>query len=73
MPLAVLTTDLCEPTTPRPIVNAGWAANHQSMDATTTWTLLSIFVIGPIGALAFDRPLFGNWIWHIDVENSSNN
>jgi hypothetical protein len=38
--------------------------------ATTTWTLLSIFVIGPLGALAFDRPLFGNWIWHIDHERS---
>ena len=29
------------------------------------WTLLSIFVIAPLGALAFDRPLFGNWIWHV--------
>jgi hypothetical protein len=38
--------------------------------ATTTWTLLSIFVIAPLGALAFDRPLFGNWIWHIDPEHS---
>jgi hypothetical protein len=35
------------------------------MNATTMWTLLSIFVIAPLGALAFDRPLFGNWIWHI--------
>ena len=34
--------------------------------AATIWTLLSIFVIGPVGALAFDRLLFGNWIWHID-------
>ena len=32
---------------------------------TTIWTLLSIFVIAPLGALAFDRPLFGNWIWRI--------
>ena len=32
---------------------------------TTIWTLLSIFVIAPVGALAIDRPLFGNWIWHI--------
>ena len=36
--------------------------------AAMIWTLLSIFVIAPLGALAFDRPLFGNWIWHIDVE-----
>jgi hypothetical protein len=35
---------------------------------TTICTLLSIFVIAPLGALAFDRPLFGNWIWHIDLE-----
>jgi hypothetical protein len=33
-----------------------------------TWTLLSIFVVAPLGALAVDRPLFGNWIWHIDLE-----
>jgi hypothetical protein len=32
------------------------------------WTLVSIFVIAPLGALAFDRPFFGNWIWHIDPE-----
>ena len=32
---------------------------------TTAWTLLSILVIAPLGALAVDRPLFGNWIWHI--------
>ena len=38
--------------------------------ATTIWTLLSIFVIAPLGALAFDRPLFGNWIWHIDSEKA---
>jgi hypothetical protein len=38
------------------------------MDATTMWTLLSIFVIAPLGALAFDRPLFGNWIWRISPE-----
>jgi len=38
--------------------------------ATTTWTLLSIFVFAPLGALAFDRPLFGNWIWHIAPERS---
>ncbi|WP_156664899.1 hypothetical protein [Mycobacterium sp. 852002-51057_SCH5723018] len=36
--------------------------------ATTVWTLLSILVIAPLGALAFDRPLYGNWIWHIDAE-----
>jgi hypothetical protein len=36
--------------------------------AATIWTLLSVFVIAPLGALAFDRPLFGNWIWHIDAE-----
>jgi len=39
--------------------------------ATTTWTLLSILGIGPLGALAVDRPLFGNWIWHIAPERSS--
>lgn len=38
--------------------------------ATTTWTLISIFGIAPLGALAVDRPLFGNWIWHIDRERS---
>ena len=27
-----------------------------------------IFVIAPLCALAVDRPLFGNWIWHIDLE-----
>jgi hypothetical protein len=36
------------------------------MVTTTIWTLLSIFVIAPAGALAVDRPLFGNWIWHIE-------
>jgi hypothetical protein len=36
--------------------------------AATIWTLLSIFGIAPLGALAFDRPFFGNWIWHIDLE-----
>ena len=36
--------------------------------ATTICTLLSIFVIAPLGALAFDRSLSGNWIWHIDLE-----
>jgi hypothetical protein len=38
--------------------------------ATTIWTLLCIFVIAPLGALAFDRPLFGNWIWRIDLEKA---
>jgi hypothetical protein len=38
--------------------------------ATTIWTLLSIFVIAPVGALAFDRPLYGNWIWRIDPEKA---
>jgi hypothetical protein len=38
--------------------------------ATMIWTLLSIFVIAPLGALAFDRPLFGNWIWHIDPDRA---
>jgi hypothetical protein len=33
--------------------------------ATTAWTLLSILVIAPLGALAIDKPLFGNSIWHI--------
>ena len=37
---------------------------------TTIWTLFCILVIAPLGALAFDRPLFGNWIWHIDPEHS---
>ena len=36
--------------------------------AITLSTLLRIFVIAPLGALAFDRPLFGNWIWHIDLD-----
>jgi hypothetical protein len=35
---------------------------------TTVWTLLSLLLIGPVGALALDRPLYGNWIWHIDAE-----
>jgi hypothetical protein len=38
--------------------------------ATTIWTLLSIFVIAPVGALAFDGLLHGNWIWHIDLEKA---
>jgi hypothetical protein len=38
--------------------------------AAMIWALLSIFVIAPLGALAFDKPLFGNWIWHIDLENA---
>jgi hypothetical protein len=38
--------------------------------ATTIWTLLSIFVIAPLGALALDRPLYGNWIWHINPEKA---
>jgi len=38
--------------------------------ATTIWTLLSIFVVAPVGALAFDRPLYGNWIWHINPEQA---
>lgn len=45
-------------------VLVGWRT-IKHMDATTIWTLLSIFVIAPLGALAVDRPLFGNWIWHI--------
>ncbi len=36
--------------------------------ATTIWTLVSILVIAPVGALVFDRPLNGNWIWRIDAE-----
>ena len=32
---------------------------------TTIWTLLTVFVIAPLGALGFDRSLFGNWVWHI--------
>lgn len=36
--------------------------------ATTVWTLLSILVIAPLAALAVDRPLHGNWIWHIDAD-----
>jgi hypothetical protein len=39
--------------------------------ATTIWALLSIFVIAPLGALAFDRPLHGNWIWHIAPEKAA--
>jgi hypothetical protein len=39
--------------------------------ATTIWTVLSIFVIAPVGALAFDRPLNGNWIWRISPEKAS--
>jgi hypothetical protein len=38
--------------------------------ATTIWTLLSIFVIAPLGAVAVDRPLHGNWIWHISPEKA---
>jgi hypothetical protein len=33
---------------------------------------ICIFVIAPLGALAFDRNLFGNWIWHIDLEKVRN-
>jgi hypothetical protein len=39
--------------------------------ATTIWTLLSIFGIAPLGALAFDRSLYSNWIWHIDPDKAS--
>lgn|GEM_PF-2864170 len=35
---------------------------------TTIWTLLIVFVIAPLGALACDRSLFRNWIWHIAPE-----
>jgi hypothetical protein len=38
--------------------------------AAMTWTLLSIFVIAPLGALAFDRSRFGNWICHIAPEKA---
>jgi hypothetical protein len=38
--------------------------------AAMIWTLLSIFVIAPLGALAVDRPIFGNWIWHIDPDKT---
>ena len=38
--------------------------------ATTIWTLISIFVFAPVGALAFDRPLHGNWIWRISPETA---
>ena len=38
--------------------------------AAMIWTLLSIFVVAPLGALAVDRPLFGNWIWHIDPDRA---
>jgi hypothetical protein len=24
----------------------------------------------PLGALGFDRPLFGNWIWHLDLKKA---
>ena len=36
----------------------------------TIWALLSIFVITPLGALALDRPLHGNWIWRIAPEKA---
>jgi hypothetical protein len=39
----------------------------------TIWTSLSIFVIAPLGALALDRPFFGNWIWHIDPKKATGN
>jgi hypothetical protein len=32
------------------------------------WTLLYTLGIAPLGALAFDRRTFGNWIWHIDPD-----
>ena len=35
---------------------------------TTIWTLLIVFVIAPLGALACDRSFFGNWVWHIAPE-----
>jgi hypothetical protein len=41
---------------------------EEELMATTVWTLLSILVIAPLGALAVDRPLYGNWIWHIDAD-----
>ena len=45
----------------------GFRLREEELVTATIWTLLSIFVIAPLGALAFDRPLFGNWIWHINV------
>jgi hypothetical protein len=36
--------------------------------AASIWTLLSIFIFAPLGAVAIDRPLHGNWIWRIDRE-----
>ena len=38
--------------------------------ATTIWTLFTILVIAPLGALALDRPLHGNWIWRIAPEKA---
>jgi hypothetical protein len=38
------------------------------MMVTTIWTLLATFVIAALGARAFDRPYFGNWLWHIDLD-----
>jgi hypothetical protein len=35
------------------------------------WTLPSIFVIARLGARDFDSHFFGNWIWHIDLENAT--
>jgi hypothetical protein len=32
----------------------------KSMNATPIWTLLAVFVLAAFGALAFDRPFFGN-------------
>ena len=37
---------------------------------TTIWTLLFIFVIAPLGALAVDRPHFDDWIWRIDLDDA---
>jgi hypothetical protein len=51
------------------LTNEGRRGEEKLM-ATTIWTLLSIFVIAPLGALAFDRPLSGNWIWHIDPDKA---
>ena len=38
--------------------------------AAIIWTLLSILVVAPLGALSFDRPRFGNWIWRIDPDKA---
>ena len=56
--------------TPRRVSPHRWVTDRTTKIAFDLDPPPSHFVIAPLGALAFDRPLFGNWIWHIDLEKA---